>query len=136
MRNSIVFLAVTTILVGCGGNDFSGVYVGDVAQLDTRTNATNTASEQWRIDDATLVRMRGTESCSLALETDTCSDGCYNKVLLVDQHCTFAAESFVLEMGEVSDGNVSDHAVTISLSWTSAAGVHAALVETGTLTKL
>ena len=135
MRSSIVFLSLTTILVACGGNDFSGSYVGDVAQLDTRTNATTTASEHWTIDDATLVRTRGNESCSLALETGTCSDGCYNKVILVDQHCTFAAESFALEMGEVSDGNVSDHAVTISLSWTSAAGVHAALVESGTLTK-
>ncbi len=135
MRSTIVFFSLSTALVACGGYDFSGSYVGDVEQLDTRTNATTTASEDWTIANATLVRTRGTESCSLALETNTCSDGCFSKLILVDQHCTFAAESFALEMGEVSEDNVSDRAVTISLSWTSAAGVHAALVETGRMTK-
>ena len=137
--NLMTLLVVVALhLAGCGGSDFTGIYVGSIARTDTRTAATTSKAETWTIVDganANLVRKRDAEQCTLKLETGTCSDGCYNQVILAGQQCVFGGETFTLEAGEIKDGNVSDADYTVSATWKSATGVAGAIVESGTLTR-
>ncbi|HPH66848.1 MAG TPA: hypothetical protein PLF40_13925 [Kofleriaceae bacterium] len=137
--NAMTLLLIVALpLAGCGGTDFTGTYMGSIARTDTRTAATTSKAETWVIADganANLVRKRDAEQCTLKLETGTCSEGCYNQVILAGQQCIFGGETFTLEAGVIKDGNVSDDDYTISTSWRSAAGVAGAVVESGTLTR-
>jgi hypothetical protein len=133
-----LLLVAALPLAGCGGSDFTGTYVGSITRTDTRTATTTSKAETWTIVDganANLVRKRDAEQCTLKLETGTCSDGCYNQVILAGQQCVFGGETFTLEAGEIKDGNVSDADYTISATWKSATGVAGAIVESGTLTR-
>ena len=133
-----VLVAGALPLFGCGGTDFTGTYVGTIARTDSRTAMTTSSVETWTIVDgqgANLVRKRQTETCTLKLETGTCSQGCYNQVIVAGQQCVFAGETFTLEAGLIDSGNVSDEDNTISTSWTSAAGIVGAITETGTITR-
>ena len=133
-----VLVAAALPLPGCGGSDFTGTYVGTIARTDSRTAMTTSSVETWTIVDgpsANLVRKRQAETCTLKLETGTCSDGCFNQVIVAGQQCIFAGETFTLEAGKIDSGNVSDDAYAISTSWTSAARIVGAITETGTITR-
>ncbi|MBP9085228.1 MAG: hypothetical protein KBG15_03880 [Kofleriaceae bacterium] len=135
---SSVLIAGVLPLVNCGGTDFSGTYVGTVARTDSRTAMTTSSVETWTLVDgpgANLVRQRQAETCTLKLETGTCSEGCFNQVIVAGQQCIFGGETFTLEAGLLDSGNVSDEDVTISASWTSSAGIVGAITETGTITR-
>lgn len=131
-------LAGALTLPGCGGSDFTGTYVGTIARTDSRTAMTTSSIETWTIVDgprANLVRKRQAETCTLKLETGTCSEGCFNQVIVAGQQCVFGGETFTLEAGLIDSGNVSDEDVTISASWTSSTGIVGAITETGTITR-
>lgn len=133
-----LLVVVALPLAGCGGSDFTGTYVGSITRTDTRTATTTSKAETWTIVDganANLVRKRDAEQCALKLETGTCSEGCYNQVILAGQQCVFGGETFTLEAGVIEDGNVSDADYTVSATWKSATGVAGAIVESGTLTR-
>ena len=81
------------------------------------------------------MRKLQTETCTLQLETGTCSDGCYSQVIVANQPCVFAGETLTLEAGTIDSGDVSNDDYTIATSWKSITGAVAAVTETGTMTR-
>jgi hypothetical protein len=132
MKTTILLLA----LAACGGHDFDGTWLGSIEREDVANSAKATLDESWDIDEAagTLDRTRGNEHCTLSIERGTCSQGCFDKVILAGQTCTLDGVPLVLLDGLMQTaGGTRDAAV--SLSWATAPGDPAEVVETGTMTQ-
>jgi hypothetical protein len=130
MKKSLMLLA---LVAGCGGHDFSGTWTGGVERTAVGTGNKVSHDETWQIDQAagTIERTRGTEHCTLALERDTCSRGCYDLVILAGQRCTLEGVSLVLLEGYMSSG--AGRNADVTLSWAAAVGEPAEITETGTM---
>jgi hypothetical protein len=130
MKTTILVLA----LAACGGHDFDGTWLGSIERDDVATSVKTTVDESWDVDETagTLDRTRGNEHCTLSIERGTCSHGCYDKVILAGQTCTLDGVPLVLLDGLMETAGGTRDA-NVSLSWATAPGDPAEVVESGTM---
>jgi len=124
------------VLAACGGHDFDGTWSGSIDRDVLATSTMTTLDERWDIDEAagTLDRMRGSEHCTLSIERGECSHGCFDKVILAGQTCTLDGVPLVLLEGLMETAGGTRDA-TVSLSWATAPGDPAEVLESGTMTQ-
>lgn len=134
MKQSLL-MVLGFLAVGCGGTDFTGTWTGDIERANVGTGTAVTLAEKWQINDRAdrLDRTRGTETCTLTLETGTCSRGCFDKVVLAGQPCVIDGRTLVLLEGYLSEEGAGDGVADVSMSWAVTGTGAPEIIETGTL---
>lgn len=129
--------STSAALAGCGGYSFNGDYAGEVERREVSGESGTLVSESWTLDTvkASASRTRGSERCDLTLERDSCSRGCYDKVILSGQRCDIDGRSLVLKEGyfESTKAEIPRGSIKVTLHWSSTEEGDAEIVDQGLL---
>lgn len=138
-RKSPALAAVALFAVACGATQcWDGTYTGSgrrAATLEAIAGA-EAHPETWTITDEsgelTVVRKRGSETCTMQGRFGSDRSGGYGMELTSGQRCTLDNKEYVLFKGDLNDGGEK---FDYELDWSETEGGNVVLFERGELIK-